>query len=143
MLGGTDAAVTLGARVELTTRCVEGVTQLAVLAETAEAAETALASLSGLEVDNEHEAAVVAAFERALRATRDRWPALMRDAPLSDKRGHGIDPATGGLHPTHSRPRDVPAADRTTPCDWLGAVDACDLPCQLLELISIADVGCL
>jgi hypothetical protein len=143
ILGGTDAAVTVGKRVELTTRKFEGVTQLAVLAETSEAADEALGVLAGLEVEDDDQARVLAAFERALAATRDRWPALERDAPTSRQRGHTIDPATGGLHPTHSRPPAEPAAfDRASACDWL-ADPGCEIPCQVLELISIADVGCL
>ncbi len=135
--------MTIGKRVELTTRRIEGVTQLAVLAETAEAAEDALTALVGLEVVDDDQAAVLSAFERGLAATRDRWPALERDAPTSKQRGHTIDPATGGLHPTHSRPPAEPAAiDRASACDWL-ADPGCELGCQLLELISVADAGCL
>jgi len=132
--------VTVARRVELSTRRVGGSSQLAVLAESVEAVDVALAALDGLELDDDDQAGVLAAFRRALGATRDRWPALERDAPLSDRRGHTIDPATGGLHPTHSRPRVE--STTSSACDWVGD-PGCDLACDVLEVISIADVGCL
>lgn len=115
MLGGPDASVVLGDRVELVARQVEGRSELAVLVVTAEAAAEALAVLDGLEVTLDDRAAVLDAFRRALMATRDRWPALERDFPaaalaelhVDHPRAHGllghtIVPHTGGLHPAYA-----------------------------------------
>jgi len=83
--------------------------------------------------------------------------------------GHTIVLDAGGLHPAYAavirgrRPQlawwtaaggfDVPpppepllatTADSSNPCDWLGGLDGCDLPCELAQLISVADcdLGC-
>ena len=146
ILGGTDAAVTVGKHVELSSRRIGEGTQLAVLAQTPEAIETALEVIDGIEVEDDDEhVEILGAFRRGLIATRDRWPALERDAPRSLRRGHTIDPQTGGLHPTHTPPLPPrePRSAVTSTCEVLGDLGGCELPCQLLELISIADVGCL
>jgi len=182
VLGGPDASVILGDRVELVARQIEGRSELAVLVATAEAAAETLAVLDGLEVPLGDRAAVLDAFRRALIATRDRWPALEREFPTAALAalhvdhprargllGHTIVVDTGGLHPAYAavirgrRPLftwwtvaggfDVPAppeplpantAGSSNPCDWLGGLDGCDLPCELAQLISVAEcaLGC-
>jgi hypothetical protein len=185
MLGGSDASVIVLNRVELVARRVAGRSELAALAETAEATTAALVVLDGLEVAIDDRAGALAAFRRALIATRDRWPALEREFPVGALAelhhdhprahallGHTIDPLTGGLQPAYAAVRRgtrplftwwsaaggfyVPPAppaltteetSRSSPCDWLGGADVCELPCELaqcVDLISLpaCDVGC-
>jgi len=115
VLGGPDASVSLGDRVALVARQIEGRSELAALVATAEAAAKTLAVLDGLEVALGDRAVVLDAFRRALIATRDRWLALEREFPTAALAalhvdhprargllGHTIVPDTGGLHPAYA-----------------------------------------